>query len=424
MVDLYKEVRRKRVVADAWAHIRANGLVSKCAETRKEVEEFDRDYPRHLERIARQLREDRFRFAPSRAVLRKRPGKKPRPIVVAPLPARIVQRALLSVLQRQDGLLPFLLSPSSFGGVKTRGVPEAIAAVLKAEEDGARYYIRSDVKDFFPGVQKEIVLKIIAANIPPQQQFTSLLEGGVEVELSNLAALGQYADLFPTHEIGVAQGNCLSVLIGNILLYDFDRQLAGRGITCIRYIDDFIVLGPDRWRVRKAFANGLAVLMELGLHAYHPDEKPTKAQEGWIEDGCEFLGCRMVPGLRMPTRQAQMRVKEAVETLFHEGEQRLTHVGERGFDVRRQSVVAVLRQVSRVMSGWVDQYHFCNDENFRKTFDVWLENRAQRYLAKAGMSVTHRDREAALRLLGIRPCVDGKRRSLPHAGGMAARQVA
>ncbi len=77
---------------------------------------------RHLARIAAQLREGRFVFAQARGIACERPGKGPRPIVVAPIESRIVQRAILDVLRALPGLSAAdLEAPTSFGGVPGRG---------------------------------------------------------------------------------------------------------------------------------------------------------------------------------------------------------------------------------------------------------------------------------------------------------------
>ena len=61
-------------------------------ETKKQVEEFNRDFESHLETIYRQLLRGKFKFLPAQGILIPRKGKRPRPIVKSPIPARIVQR--------------------------------------------------------------------------------------------------------------------------------------------------------------------------------------------------------------------------------------------------------------------------------------------------------------------------------------------
>src|SRR2546428_13070484 len=100
----YRKVYSRKVLRNAWRIVYENGIPAKSDETRKQVKEFSIDAEISLERISRQLRGRRFKFPPAEGILSKRPGKKPRPIVKSPIPSRIVQRAILDVLQGEPAL--------------------------------------------------------------------------------------------------------------------------------------------------------------------------------------------------------------------------------------------------------------------------------------------------------------------------------
>ena len=61
-----------------------------------------------------------------------------------------------------------------------------------------------------------------------------------------MAGLREKFEAFPIGDIGVAQGNSLSPLLGNIILHSFDRAMNEGDCRCVRYIDDFIILAPTR----------------------------------------------------------------------------------------------------------------------------------------------------------------------------------
>ena len=80
---------------------------------------------------------------------------------------------------------------------------------------------------------------------------------------------------------GVAQGSCLSPLLGNILLSDFDERLNSEDILCLRYIDDFLILGPNRKSVESKLKLGNKILSGYNLEAYLPMEdrkRPIKVR--------------------------------------------------------------------------------------------------------------------------------------------------
>ena len=118
--------------------------------------------------------------------------------------------------------------------------------MLDAIGDGCRYVIRSDIAKFFTCIPKSKVTQIVSSAVQ-DQEFVGLFEQAIAVELENMAQLRERAKAFPIEDIGVAQGNSLSPLLGNLFLYDFDQEFNKRpGVRCIRYIDDFIILAPSQ----------------------------------------------------------------------------------------------------------------------------------------------------------------------------------
>ena len=248
--DLLKEVRSLRLLDAAWRVVRTNGLSSKSESARKEIQVFADDAAHNLRSLQSRLRCNSYKFRPARGVPIKKPGKKTiRPLVITDVESRIVQRAILDVLLSVQALQPYFRNPHSFGGIK-RGkedtlaaVPAAIEAVLEAIKAGACYTACADISSFFTRISKDAVTNIVADAVRAED-FMALFRQAIHVELANLATL-RYKKQFPTEDLGVAQGNALSPLLGNIILANFDRQMNEGDCRCIRYIDDFIILGPS-----------------------------------------------------------------------------------------------------------------------------------------------------------------------------------
>jgi retron-type reverse transcriptase len=408
----YKKIYSRKTLRSAWRVVYGNGIASEKEETRRLVKEFSVDIETHLERIYRQLLKDKFTFMAAEGILIPRKGKTPRPLVKSPIPNRIVQRAILEVLQADPNLEPFYKNPSSFGGIKGRrlGVPGAVKAVYEAITSGlAKYYIRSDIPSFFTKIPRRIVLEKISRVIP-DEKFQAILEKATDVELANLARLGSAAALFPSYEVGVAQGCCLSPLLGNILLEDFDHALNGRGIACIRYIDDFIILGPDGRKVEAAFNSGLKMLARYGLAAYDPKVNKDKADAGEVSRGLEFLGCNIRPGMISPTRKSRQRIIDAVKLALDKSF-RLMDDPERLWEAGLGAVDS-LADVSHMLQGWGNQYAFCNDREVLKAIDSEVNGHIENYwraIARRYSKFTSdRDIPSSRRLLGVHLLTDSK----------------
>ena len=291
--------------------MRARARRSPSTQTRSAVQEFDEHAYRNLRRIATQLREDRFRFAPSRGVPIPRLGKTPRPIVVQEVADRIVQRSLLDVLTDVPAVRAALECPTSFGGLPGKGVSGAVRLAVNYIAGGrGQYYVRSDIVDFFAKIPRATALTELRALLP-DTSVDAFLDEATTVELENQSELGQLLDYYPNEITGVVQGHCLSAMLGNLLLSSFDEETNRGECLCIRYLDDFLILGPDSEVVRSVFAAGQEILSNLGLEAYEPGES-EKADHGSAQRTFVFLGCELSRGFVRPSAANRKRLLDSV----------------------------------------------------------------------------------------------------------------
>lgn len=400
-------VRRQSVLQNAWRKVRENGIRSQSEDTREKVKRFDSEAFRHLRRIEDQLRGRRFRFEPQKGIAKRRPGKSPRPLVVAEVKNRIVQRAILDVLQGISGIREILFTPTSYGGIKERGVQQAIAAACMAIDAGAKYHIRSDIEGFFTKIPRPQVLEEIERHVA-DPDFMVLLKNGTDTELANLEQLGDDAQLFPLDETGVAQGSALSPLLGNILLKDFDREMNGRGITCIRYIDDFLLLGPAPGMVRKAFQSAQKKLSAHGLRAYDPTVEKKKAEEGFVAEGIVFLGCQIDRGkLINPSATARKRLLDAVKKSIQAGRTGI-RIAEKGEPRKlpRQRYAQTLVDIDNVVQGWGHAFAFCTGRLVFEELDRKIDILLSEFFGFTRRRASGKASKTSRRILGVHLLTD------------------
>lgn len=345
---------------------------------------------------------------PALGVPIKRPKKTDRPIVIAPIQNRIVQRSILEVLQTQPSIQKYILVPTSYGGVKDPSNSKRVQdAVFKAYEESIKdkvWYIRSDIREFFTKIDRQKVINTISQLIS-DDKFMELLESALTTELSNLEELGHKAEIFPIHEIGVAQGCCLSPLAGNILLHDFDIQMNQRGIICLRYIDDILILGKKKEHVIKAFKTAQDLLNKLKLTAYDPDCDSAKAALGKTSDGFEFLGCHITHAGIYPSIKSRKNLIYKIEELFRLSGQSMRN--PKLLQRQRMSLADTLKSTSNIIEGWGNQYSFCNSTSIFDEMDKEIDVLIKKYL---GIYSQRRKKNCAVidqrRLLGIQPLAD------------------
>ncbi|CAI8856413.1 RNA-directed DNA polymerase [Pseudomonas sp. IT-P258] len=377
MVDLYLNVRKTRTLENAWRVVKASAQMSSSEEIRNSANEFESDYVANLRTLQSQLREIKFKFKPQKGVAKKRLGKDPRPLIISPIENRIVQRAILDVLQDNVPYVKDVLDvPTSFGGIKGKRVELAIVKLKESFDGGAKYYIRSDIPSFFTRLKKETVLECMRLHVV-DDSFYNLFASAIETTLANLSELGRknLLEYFPIGLDGVAQGSPLSPLIANLYLAEFDREMNFGGITCIRYIDDFVILGKTEREVFAAFRRAEAILKRLGLTAYSPYSASDKADYGQVGNGFEFLGCHVSPGLVQPSKKARRSLLDKVDEEIVRANYAAQHILDGGELFAGGCYGQALSKINRVVWGWGKAFSFCNGLQVAKSLDVEISNK-------------------------------------------------
>lgn len=153
MGDLYKLVYKPATLSKAWQIVRTNGMSSSSKDTRLQIRKYDEESLRHLNLINRQLQRKTFRFGVQKglAIEKKKGSGKRRPVVLAPIKNRIVQRALLDILQDNvPAVRAVLETPTSIGGIPKRGTRHAIKLIVDAMQGGSNWFVSSDISGFSP----------------------------------------------------------------------------------------------------------------------------------------------------------------------------------------------------------------------------------------------------------------------------------
>ena len=92
-------------------------------------------------------------------------------------------------------------------------------------------------------------------------------------------------------EQSISLGCPLSPLLGALFLDVLDRRMEAAGLCYGRFMDDWLVLAPTRWKLRDAIKRVNQTLAELKV-----EQHPDKTFIGRICRGFEFLGYRIHPG--------------------------------------------------------------------------------------------------------------------------------
>ncbi|MGX1098874.1 reverse transcriptase domain-containing protein [Amorphus sp. MBR-141] len=414
-----KFVQSKATLHKAWRVIQENAQMSTSLDVRAEVDEFAADPQKNINVLSGQLSAGSFRFPEAKGIpvaKKNADGSKSakiRPLVLAPLRSRIVQRAVLEALGTVPGLKPYFHNPNSFGGIKkqTNGlaaVPAAVQAVLTAIGNGATHVAFADIRAFFTKIPKPHVTNIIA-KVAEDPTFVALFEDAIRLELSNMAELKEKAQAFPIEAIGVAQGNSLSPLLGNILLHDFDRRMNEGDCVCVRYIDDFIILAPSAAAAKARMRLAINILAEFGMTL--SEEKSSTAPLR-VSDKFDWLGIEFNNGFIRPSSKAISKLELNVQKRFNESAKGMRETKIGGTIPRKHSLVATLNRADSIIRGWGKHYRFCNDDALFGRIDAKMADLVGAFLGEYRDIKRRRDPKDAASLLGIEELARQERKPL------------
>jgi group II intron reverse transcriptase/maturase len=209
----------------AWKRIKANrGSAGVDGLTIAETAEHLKI---HWHRIREKLREGRYRPAPVRRVQIPKPGGGLRELGIPTVTDRLIQQALLQVLQPR---IDPTFSDSSYGFRPGRRAHDAVLHAQRHVQAGYRIVVDVDLEKFFDRVNHDVLMDRLAKRIDDRAVLRLIrryLEAGI---LGNGVVMER-------HE-GTPQGGPLSPLLANVLLDEVDRELEKRGHRFVRYADD------------------------------------------------------------------------------------------------------------------------------------------------------------------------------------------
>jgi len=186
-----------------------------------------------IAKLEQQLRAGQYQAQAVKRVWIPKPGsKEKRPLGVPTLRDRIVQGALLHVL---EPIFERDFAPQSYGFRPGKGCKDALRRVEELLKSGHHWVVDADLKSYFDTIPQEGLMERIREKIA-DGRVMELVEQMLGAGVMDSAKGWQ-----PTEQ-GTPQGAVISPLLSNIYLDKLDWQMAQKGFEMVRYADDFIVL--------------------------------------------------------------------------------------------------------------------------------------------------------------------------------------
>jgi group II intron reverse transcriptase/maturase len=247
------------------------------------VEAFARHWEANLRELQQAVRSNYYRPAPLvRFTIPKRDGS-PRLLGNLTLRDKILQRAVLRVL---DDIYERYFLDCSYAYRRGRSVQQAVEKLLEARSFGYTWVLDADIDDFFHSLDHHLLLRFLRETITDEPLLALIVAwlniGRPETDWA----------------VGTPLGAIISPLLSNIYLHYLDLVMTGGmdqwpgaagpmpNWVYIRYADDFIVLCR-----RQAQAELALRLVDETLATLLLALEPSKTVITTFEQGFEYLGC-------------------------------------------------------------------------------------------------------------------------------------
>ena len=135
------------------------------------------------------------------------------------------------------------------------------------------FVFRSDVKSYYASID-HVLMEQLHSHINDARVITLIWD--------YLNRTVQFGGLYRDIKRGISLGCPLSPLIGALYLKLMDDRMEKTGLFYVRFMDDWIVLSPNRWKLKKAIQIVNQTLNELKVEK-HPDKTLCLLKVGTVE---------------------------------------------------------------------------------------------------------------------------------------------
>lgn len=345
--DLLTQVLARENLVAAWKRVKANrGSAGVDGRTVEETGEYLKT---HWPRLRDELQSGCYRPQPVRRVQIPKAGGGMRELGIPNVTDRLIQQALLQVLQP---LIDPTFSEHSYGFRPGRRAHDAVLQAQRNVQEGWKVVVDVDLEKFFDRVNHDVLMDRLAKRIDDKAVLRLIrryLAAGI---MDN----GMVMERFE----GTPQGGPLSPLLANVLLDEVDRELEQRGHRFVRYADDCNVYV----RSRKAGERVLAGLRKLYDRLHLKVNEAKTAVAGAY--GRKFLGYCLWAGPKGEVKRAV--AGKAIDTF----KRRIRQITRRTCG---RSLVEVVEELKRYMPGWKGYFQLAQTPRVFRELDEWLRHR-------------------------------------------------
>jgi len=267
---------------------------------------------------------------------------------------RVIQQAMA---QQMIPIYEPIFADGSYGYRPGRSAKGAILKVKEYAEQGYTHAVSLDLSKYFDTLNHEILVNLLRRDIKDERVIqmvkrylrSGVMENGVVTET----------------EEGSPQGGNLSPLLANVYLNEFDQEYLKRGVPCIRYADDIVLLAKSERAAKRLLETSTKYLE--GTLKLRVNQEKSRVVSVFAIRNFKFLGF----ALGKNGGGIYIRVHAKPMKKFKD------HLRELSSRRRCQSIKPSLEKITLVARGWLNYYGIASMKKQLEDLNGWLYHRVR-----------------------------------------------
>ena len=205
----------------------------------------------HNHELVERIRRGKYTPSPVRRVEIPKPDRGSRKLGIPTVVDRIIQQTMM---QQLTPIYEPLFYENSYGYRPGRSAKDAIRKIKEYAKQGYTRAVVLDLSKYFDTLNHTILLDLLRKEIKDERVIqmikrylkSGVMENGVVTE----------------REEGSPQGGNISLLLANVYLNEFEWEFQRRGVPCIRYADDIVLLARSQRAAERLLESSTKYLEE------------------------------------------------------------------------------------------------------------------------------------------------------------------
>jgi RNA-directed DNA polymerase len=395
--SLYGHISHIETLRTAWRLIRENGktpgIDGLTYDDIEYVDDEDKDkwlfadpeaekVEAYLKGVQEELKSRTYRPMPVRRVYIPKPDGRKRPLGLPVIKDRLVQKALLLIIEpifEEDFL------DCSYGFRPGRSAHEAIGEISKNLGAGRKSVYDADLKGYFDSIPHDQLMKCVEMRIT-DRTVLKLIEAWLKAPIieKEKDGNGKWQIKVEKPTKGTPQGGVISPLLANLYLHWFDkrfhhedgpRQFANARL--VRYADDFVVMARYvGGRIKSSIKGLIKDWLKLEIN----EEKTRTVTLEMVGDSVDFLGYTFRVE-RSPYEKDRTYIRiEPKKKSIEKAKDKI-----RELTARNRSHLTIedfIGKINQFLNGWRAYFKLGHPSRVFRDMDAYVEQRVVNHLRR------------------------------------------